>query len=172
MKGNDTMRTEQQTKGFTIIELLVVVSIIAILIGLLLPAIGKAREQARLTISQSNLRQMSIAHVAYAVEWGDAQLSLTDYGLSRYGNSAGTALSGYEQVTGKPIPKDRKDELARGADEIDLVRSGLENTMADAYAEMNAVMEGDDRINDLRTAAYKVAIGKVANSYAALGIFP
>jgi glutamate dehydrogenase (NAD(P)+) len=77
-----------------------------------------------------------------------------------------------EQVTGKPIPQERKDELARGADEIDLVRSGLENTMADAYAEMNAVMEADDRINDLRTAAYKVAIGKVANSYAMLGIFP
>jgi len=77
-----------------------------------------------------------------------------------------------EQVTGKPVPQERKDELARGADEIDLVRSGLENTMADAYAEMNSVMEGDDRINDLRSAAFTVAIGKIANSYAKLGIFP
>jgi len=77
-----------------------------------------------------------------------------------------------EQVTGKPIDQERKDELARGADEIDLVRSGLENTMADAYAEMNRVMEEDDRINDLRSAAFSVAIGKIANSYAKLGIFP
>ncbi|MHC4220636.1 MAG: type II secretion system protein, partial [Planctomycetota bacterium] len=54
-----------QSRGFTIIELLVVVSIIALLIGILLPAIGKARDDARINTSKSNLRQMGVAHKTY-----------------------------------------------------------------------------------------------------------
>ncbi|MHC5008379.1 MAG: type II secretion system protein, partial [Planctomycetota bacterium] len=54
------------SKGFTIIELLVVVSIIALLVGILLPAIGKARDNARVNTSKSNLRQIGIAHKTYA----------------------------------------------------------------------------------------------------------
>ncbi len=75
-------------KGFTIVELLVVISIIALLIGILLPAIGKARDKARTTTSVSNLRQLAVAHNAYAGDWGDAQLSLTRYNISAYGSVA------------------------------------------------------------------------------------
>ncbi|MEE9129980.1 MAG: prepilin-type N-terminal cleavage/methylation domain-containing protein, partial [Phycisphaerales bacterium] len=71
-------------KGFTIVELLVVISIIALLIGILLPAIGKARDKARTTTSVSNLRQLAVAHNAYAGDWEDAQLSLARYNISAY----------------------------------------------------------------------------------------
>ena len=73
-------------KAFTIVELLVVVSIIALLIGILLPAIGKARDKARTTTSVSNLRQLAVAHNAYAGDWQDAQMSLARYNVSAYGS--------------------------------------------------------------------------------------
>ncbi len=55
-------------RAFTLIELLVVVAIIAVLISILLPAAGRALEMSRMTSCQSNLRQLSTAWHAYAME--------------------------------------------------------------------------------------------------------
>jgi prepilin-type N-terminal cleavage/methylation domain-containing protein len=84
----------KHTRGFTVIELLVVVSIIALLVGILLPAIGKARNQAKLTVSQSNLRNLSTAHATYQAEWNDRQLTYINDNFSTYGNSLDTAWAG------------------------------------------------------------------------------
>jgi prepilin-type N-terminal cleavage/methylation domain-containing protein len=67
---------KQARSGFTIIELLVVVSIIALLIGILLPALGRARDSALQTTSLSNLRQISAGLAAYAGDWNDRQPTL------------------------------------------------------------------------------------------------
>jgi prepilin-type N-terminal cleavage/methylation domain-containing protein len=61
--------------GFTIVELLVVVSIIALLIAILLPAIGKARDAARITQSQGNMRNLAVSNDTYAADWGDRQFT-------------------------------------------------------------------------------------------------
>ncbi|HEX9427988.1 MAG TPA: Glu/Leu/Phe/Val dehydrogenase [Candidatus Polarisedimenticolia bacterium] len=77
-----------------------------------------------------------------------------------------------EQTTKMTVPDAQRRELSKGADEIDLVNSGLEGTMQNAYREIREALAGDSRLGDLRTAAFAVAIKKVARAYTELGVFP
>jgi glutamate dehydrogenase (NAD(P)+) len=81
-------------------------------------------------------------------------------------------LGQMEAMTGKKVDSKEKDFITRGADEADLVYSGLEETMIDATREVMAAWKANPSIPDMRTAAYVVAINKVGTSYAELGIFP
>ena len=63
-----------------------------------------------------------------------------------------------------------KEKYLRGADELELVRSGLDDTMRAAYQSMRKVWHARDDVKDLRTAAYLVSIEKVAMSYRAKGL--
>lgn len=76
-----------------------------------------------------------------------------------------------EKLAGKKLSPEDKYELTRGADEIDLVRSGLEETMIVAFRAIRKEMKASN-ISDLRTAAFVVALKKVAIDYERLGIFP
>ncbi|MBE9639489.1 Glu/Leu/Phe/Val family dehydrogenase [Salipiger mangrovisoli] len=63
-----------------------------------------------------------------------------------------------------------KARYLRGADELELVRSGLDDTMRTAYQSMREIWHGRDDVTDLRTAGFIVAIDRVAKSYRAKGL--
>ncbi len=71
---------------------------------------------------------------------------------------------------GWELSPDFKEKYLRGAGELELVRSGLDDTMRKAYQDMREVWHSRDDVTDLRTAAYLVSIGKVADSYKAKGL--
>ncbi|MEO1584256.1 MAG: prepilin-type N-terminal cleavage/methylation domain-containing protein [Planctomycetota bacterium] len=81
--------SRETRKGFTLIELLVVIAIIALLIGILLPALGKARQSARKAVSLSNMRQLGTAVALYV---NDEDEYLPSPG---YVNNAATPLDGW-----------------------------------------------------------------------------
>jgi glutamate dehydrogenase (NAD(P)+) len=77
-----------------------------------------------------------------------------------------------EELTGKSVSDVEREFIMHGADEVDLVRSGLEETMITATREIMDIWNKNPTIPDMRTASYVCAINKVATSYAELGIFP
>jgi glutamate dehydrogenase (NAD(P)+) len=81
-------------------------------------------------------------------------------------------LSTIENITGKSLSANERKVLTHGADEIDLVRSGLEETMIFAYNEIREELRRNPKIGDLRTAAFVSSIRKLGVSYQSLGIFP
>ncbi|REJ82945.1 MAG: Glu/Leu/Phe/Val dehydrogenase [Bacteroidetes bacterium] len=81
-------------------------------------------------------------------------------------------ITAVEKVTGKQLDSRDRKILVHGPDEIDLVRSGLEETMLFAYNEIREIKMKNSKIEDLRTAAFVSGIRKLGVSYQALGIFP
>lgn len=109
-------------RGFTLIELLVVIGIIAVLIAILLPALNKARDQARTLAGLSNLRQMGIGLMMYAMDNDDY---LPPGNLSFGGDSTTWAIAITPYMGGKgntaktvvhPLPKVFQDASAQIAD--------------------------------------------------------
>jgi glutamate dehydrogenase (NAD(P)+) len=87
-------------------------------------------------------------------------------------NQNANIVSQLEEMTGNKISDEQKKLIVHGPDEIDLVRSGLEDTMIKATNEILDCWKQNPAIKDMRTAAFVVAINKVGTSYLELGIFP
>jgi glutamate dehydrogenase (NAD(P)+) len=81
-------------------------------------------------------------------------------------------LKTIELATGKQFTELEQTSIVRGADELDLVISGLEETMVMAYHEILETKRRHPTMKNLRTAAFLNAIEKVARAYHELGVFP
>jgi glutamate dehydrogenase (NAD(P)+) len=81
-------------------------------------------------------------------------------------------VSAIEKLSGREVPLEDKKYFVRGPEEIDLVNSGLEETMVSAYQDIREVHHLRVPKESMRTAAFMIAIQKVALSYEQLGIFP
>jgi len=106
-----------------------------------------------------NLQQISFGRLERRQE--EARHALLVEELERLSADAGL---------GWTLSEGFKQKYLRGADELELVRSGLDDTMRGAFQQMATVQAEDARVPDLRTAAYIVAIRRIATSYGALGL--
>ena len=79
-------------------------------------------------------------------------------------------MQGIESMTGQSFPESDRNAVLSGATEINLVRSGLEDTMRGAYSAISAAWNDTDNVPDLRTAAMMIAVDRVAKSYISIGI--
>ena len=79
-------------------------------------------------------------------------------------------LDALEQLTGQRASDQQRRSLVRGASELDLVRSGLYDTMRVAFQDIREILRENPNIHDYRTAAFAIAITKIAQSYYDLGL--
>jgi len=79
-------------------------------------------------------------------------------------------IEAIEAMTGKSMPNKYKANFMDGIEEIDLIRSGLDDMMIDGFQNVKKEFLETDKIHDFRTAAFKVAIDKIALSYDFIGL--
>ncbi|MCB0524026.1 MAG: Glu/Leu/Phe/Val dehydrogenase [Lewinellaceae bacterium] len=76
------------------------------------------------------------------------------------------------EMTGKSITEREIEFLTRGGTEVELVNSGLEDTMITAYQQIRETFVQHNQIQDIRTAAFVCSLKKIAGDYISMGIFP
>jgi glutamate dehydrogenase (NAD(P)+) len=87
-------------------------------------------------------------------------------------NSKKGLIATIENLTGKSLSASERSLLVQGPNEVDLVNSGLEDSMIGSYHEIMEVWRNKANVKDMRTAAFISAIDKIAASYNQMGIFP
>lgn len=106
-----------------------------------------------------NLSQISLGRLERRHEEAQARMLVEE--LERL--SADTGLNW-------TMSKGFKQKFLTGADELELVRSGLDDTMRESFGKMKEVWTSNSKVADLRTAAYVVAIRRISNVYNSLGL--
>jgi len=113
-----------KSKGFTLVELLVVISIIAMLLAVLIPALNKARQSAYSVVCRSHMRQCGLAMTTYFIEWNNFFAGPNTSGIALNSNSAPTESSASTPVQNMDwvsptlgrelaLPKNRYKRLTR-----------------------------------------------------------
>ncbi len=97
------------------------------------------------------------------IRFGRMQRRLDEYRGSKI-------VEALETMTGKTMPANLKSELVQGADELSLVRSGLDDTMRGAYQDVSEAFHRKDKITNFRTAAMYSAIEKLVFTYQNMGV--
>jgi glutamate dehydrogenase (NAD(P)+) len=91
----------------------------------------------------------------------------------RYVENANLNLANtIEKMTGHDLSPEQRRSIIKGASELELVNSGLEDTMIRSYHEIREIKKNNPKIDSLRTAAFVGSIEKVAVSYMNMGIWP
>lgn len=92
---------------------------------------------------------------------------------NRFNHNAFEAIiSKVEDLTGKTLSAREHEFLTRGGSEVELVNSGLEDTMITAYQQIRETFQQHNKIEDMRTAAFVCSLKKIAGDYISMGIFP
>ena len=112
--------------GFTLVELLVVIGIIAVLVGILLPALQRAREQANLVACQSNLRQIGQAIGIYVID---------NNGTLPYGLWSGYGVGDLSKTPNWTTPP--PNGWGNGSDWTTLIQNDLNSSISSSYNSGN-----------------------------------